>query len=90
MLKLFVLTTVKPEITHTLSECKLLWVIRGYGFFHVYLHMFYRNWWIQSYGLLMLKVMGYHSMGYLRFDCKLFYYTVYAITIYIPDNLPLF
>jgi hypothetical protein len=40
--------TVKPEIIHTHGGCKLLWVITGYGFSQVYLHIFCRNWWIQK------------------------------------------
>jgi hypothetical protein len=53
--------TVKPEITHILGGCKLLWVIRGYGFSQVYLHMFDRNWWIQK--LWVIRGYGLSQYG---------------------------
>ena len=56
------MVTVKPEIIHTLSGHNFLWVITGYELSQVYLHMFHKSWWTQ-------KAMGYHSMGYLGFDC---------------------
>ena len=59
--------TVKPEITHTRGGCKLLWVITGYGFSQFIYICFIGTGGFKSYGLL--EVMGYHSMGYLRFDC---------------------
>jgi len=30
--------TVKPEITHTLGGCYLLWITTGYGFFWDWIH----------------------------------------------------
>ena len=50
-----VIYTVKSEITHTLGGHQILWVITGYGFSQVYLHMFYKSWWTQ-------KAMGYHRL----------------------------
>ena len=47
--------TVKPEITHTLGGHQKLWVITGYGFSQVYLHMCYKSWWTQN-------AMGYHRL----------------------------
>ena len=47
--------TVKSEITHTLGGHQILWVITGYGFSQVYLHMFHKSWWTQ-------KAMGFHRL----------------------------
>src|SRR5262245_9035961 len=47
--------TVKPEITHNLGGHQILWVITGYGFSQVYLHMFHKSWWTQ-------KAMDYHRL----------------------------